>query len=110
MCVFIPAGVSLNFLNFDPLADSLGSVSRISNSAIYGSTATADCSASLQCHAMTAGDVFGSGCNSVFGPSWRHVGIVASQYTNKGKLCTSDIAGVGGALDVCRPPSTPDVM
>lgn len=42
------------------------------------------------------GDVRGVGCNSVFGPTWRHVGVVSSQYLNKGKLCISDVDGGGG--------------
>jgi hypothetical protein len=48
------------------------------------------------------GDVRGVGCNSVFGPTWRHVGVVSSQYLNKGKLCISDIDGGGGTSHLTR--------
>jgi hypothetical protein len=47
-------------------------------------------------HVQAAGDVQGAGCNSVFGPTWRHVGVVSSQYLNKGKLCISDVGSGGG--------------
>ncbi len=90
--------MSLNHLNSNRLADDVGAVSVISNSTVFGSTSASTCSASLLCHAMVAGDVAGAGCNSVFGSSWRHVGIVSSQYLNKGKMCTSDVAGGGGKL------------
>ena len=51
---------------------------------------------------MRAGDVVGARCNSVFGPTWRRVGVMTSQYTNLGKTC-----GVSGELASCRPVTTP---
>jgi hypothetical protein len=89
-------------LNNNRLADDVGAEDIISNSAIFGSTSASSCSASLFCHAMVAGDVAGAGCNSVFGPTWRHVGIVSSQYLNKGKMCTSDVAGGGGEIGALK--------
>ncbi len=68
------AGVSLNHLVTERLADGVAFGSTISNSAIYGTTAASpSCTASTVCHAMAAGDVRGVACNSVMGPEWRRV-------------------------------------
>ena len=110
MPLLVTPGVSINRINNAHLADGMDDLNSITNSFIFGSTPASTCADSLVCHAMVSGDVFGANCNSVFGPTWRRVGVVFPQHTNVGKLCTSQIAGSGGAMDVCSPPSTPSVM
>jgi hypothetical protein len=72
-------GVSLNFIR-----RGYG-YGRVVNSTIIGSSpASASCGQSTVCRAMSGVDALGKSCGSVFGPTWRHVGIVSSQYTNVG--------------------------
>ena len=91
-------GVSLSFLQNgnQGRADIIGS-------RIYGSTAASTCSDSLTCRAMTQRDTFGTTCGSVFGTSYRRVGLIVPQYLNRAKTCVID-----GGLPVCRPPTTPE--
>ena len=75
-------GVSLNFIRHGY------GFGRVVNSTIMGSSpASAPCTFSTTCRAMSGRDAVGVGCGSVFGSGWRHVGIVTSQYTNAG-TCT----------------------
>jgi hypothetical protein len=91
-------GVSLNFIR-----PGYG-YGLLKNSLVMGSTPGSSCSQSTVCRAMNMFDVAGVGCNSVLGVGWRHVGVMASQYTNKGKTCEF------GGFEVCRPPNTPERM
>ena len=60
------------------------------------------CQQNAACMAMTAADVVGSSCGSVFGPTVRRVGWLIPQVTNKGKTCLL------GGLAVCSPPNQPE--
>ena len=91
-------GVSLNFIR-----QGTG-YGKLTSSLIMGSTPGSSCSQSTVCRAMAANDVAGVGCNSVLGSSWRHVGVMASQYTSKAKTCEF------GGLQVCRPANLPERM
>ena len=88
-------GVSLNFVR-----TGWESFSTIEDSVILGSTDASVCGASETCRAVSQADTRGLGCNSEFGASWRRVGIVMPQYTNKPKTCEGDFQG-----GVCRPPN-----
>ncbi len=93
-------GISLNFVR-----GGYG-YARVRDSAILGTTPGATtCSQSTQCRAMALGDPRATACNSVFGNTWRRVGIMSTQYTNLGKTCA-----VSGGLQTCRPPTTPERM
>jgi hypothetical protein len=88
-------GISLNYVR-----TGWESSTAIDQSIIMGSTAASVCGASESCRAVSQSDVRGLGCNSEFGSSWRRVGIVMPQYTNKPKTCEGDFKG-----GVCRPPN-----
>lgn len=93
-------GISLNFIR------SGYGYGTLKQSLVMGSTPASTCASSTKCRAVTMTDVSGvsSTCGSVMGAGWRHVGLLASQYTNKGKTCES------GGFEVCRPPNTPERM
>ncbi|EDQ93048.1 uncharacterized protein MONBRDRAFT_22411 [Monosiga brevicollis MX1] len=93
-------GISLNFFTIA----KRGSEVLIENSLIMGATAASTCDDSLRCRAVTGTDVQGTGstCGSVFGNSYRHVGVVLPQYTNRGKTCEQDY------LPSCRPVTRPE--
>eukprot|EP00048_Salpingoeca_helianthica_P015090 m.224971 g.224971 ORF g.224971 m.224971 type:complete len:4030 (+) comp16594_c0_seq1:296-12385(+) len=93
-------GISLNYIRG-------GQTGRtdIQNSRIFGSTDASTCAASVTCRAVSAADVFGNSCQSVFGSGYRRVGVVVPQYLNRPKTCIMD-----GGLPVCRPPTTPERM
>lgn len=96
--------ISLNFFK----ASSDLSYSRIDNTIVVGASlaSVARCdSQTLACRVVTPEVPDGSTCNSVFGPSFRHVGVVIPQYTNRAKTCALD-----GGLNVCDPPNTPERM
>jgi len=97
-------GVSLNFYGGLP-----NSKATISDSVILGSTpATAtSCSVNSVCMAATGEDRAGVGCNSVYGAGVRRIGLMTTQYTNRGKTCFID-GMYGEGLPVCRPPTTPE--
>lgn len=104
-------GVSFNFFRAKQFAQSRGDVV---NTLIVGNgpaTAVASgsaCPASSKCRAMHKDDADGadtSTCRSVFGNAYSRVGIMSSQYTNRGKTCSMD-----GELDVCRPSNRPTRM
>eukprot|EP00049_Salpingoeca_infusionum_P016727 m.345219 g.345219 ORF g.345219 m.345219 type:complete len:3928 (+) comp16139_c0_seq5:247-12030(+) len=90
-------GISANFYN-PPLHTALA----VTQSVVLGSTDASTCSASLTCLADSESDPFGTGCNSVFGTTYRRVGIVLPQVTNRGKTCDQDF------LPTCRPITRPE--
>eukprot|EP00040_Diaphanoeca_grandis_P004673 m.29668 g.29668 ORF g.29668 m.29668 type:complete len:4542 (+) comp16144_c0_seq1:223-13848(+) len=89
-------GISLNFVR-----KGIDNFARIVDSSVIGSSPASTCAASKECKAVGMKDVRGLGCNSEFGASWRRVGIVMPQYTNKKKTCDAD-----SASDLCDPPTT----
>ena len=75
-------GISLNFIR-----GGTRNFANVTNSVILGSTVMSDCSGSLSCQAASSGDLEANQCGSVFGSSYRRIGVVTSQYTSTGKTC-----------------------
>ena len=88
---------------------------RITNSIVLGSTpATGDHATGDQCggasnqcvaHSYADPGARKDRCTSVYGNTYRRVGIMWPQWTNRGKTCDAD----KGAI-VCRPITTPERM
>lgn len=87
-------GISLNFVQ-----QGIENFAAITDSSIIGSSEASTCAGSSECRAVTESDVRGLSCGSVFGSTWRRVGLLMPQYTNLKKTCES------GGLDICRPPN-----
>jgi hypothetical protein len=93
-------GISLNFFRMG----TERSYAHVLNSVIAGSTEASTCSASTTCRAVGEADVVPVGCNSVYGPTVRRVGMMTTQYTNRGKTCEHDF------LPFCYPKNKPERM
>ena len=93
-------GISLNFAR-----GSVDDHVYISNSVIMGSTAASTCQQSLTCHAVSPTDLLATSgrCGSVYGPSYRRVGLMTLAYMNDGHTCEVDADG----FLTCLPPNTP---
>ena len=80
----------------------------IRNSVFFGTTPASSCSQSLTCAGVaTSTDLLGlsASCNSAFGSGWRHVGIVGSTYSGRGRTCQVDGMASYGAnyMFTCDP-------
>ena len=93
-------GVSLNFAR-----GSVDDHVYVTNSVIMGSTAASTCQQSLTCHAVSTSDLLGVGaqCGSVYGNSYRRVGLMTLSYLNDAHTCEVDPDG----FLTCSPPNTP---